>query len=37
MQFIEQKSIENHASGIKLSTLDSFAKALGKKLEVRIV
>lgn len=29
--------IENHASDIKLSTLDSFAKALGKKLEVRIV
>ncbi len=29
--------IENHASDVKLSTLDSFAKALGKRLEVRIV
>lgn len=29
--------IENHANDVKLSTLDSFAKALGKKLEVRIV
>ncbi len=29
--------IENHANDVKLSTLDSFAKALGRKLEVRIV
>ncbi len=29
--------IENHANDVKLSTLDSFAKALDRKLEVRIV
>lgn len=29
--------IENHAEDIKLSTLERFAKALGKTLEVRIV
>jgi HTH-type transcriptional regulator / antitoxin HipB len=28
--------IENHAEDIKLSTLDRVAKALGKRLEVRI-
>jgi len=28
--------IENHAEDIKLSTLERFAVALGKKLEVRI-
>jgi len=28
--------IENHAEGIKLSTLDRVAKALGKRLEVSI-
>lgn len=29
--------IENHASDIKLSTLENFARALNKKLEVRLV
>ena len=29
--------IENHATDIKLSTLASFAQALGKRLEVRLV
>lgn len=29
--------IENHANDVKLSTLESFAKAVGKKLEVSIV
>ncbi|MGC9976677.1 MAG: helix-turn-helix transcriptional regulator, partial [Syntrophales bacterium] len=28
--------IENHAEDIKLSTLDRVAKALGKRLQVRI-
>jgi len=28
--------IENHAEDIKLSTLEKFAQALGKKLEVRV-
>jgi len=28
--------IENHAEDIKLSTLEKFAHALGKKLEVRV-
>ena len=28
--------IENHAEDIKLSTLERFAKALGKRLEIRI-
>ena len=28
--------IENHAEDIKLSTLERFAKALGKKLEIKI-
>jgi HTH-type transcriptional regulator / antitoxin HipB len=28
--------IENHANDIKLSTLEKFARALGKKLEVNI-
>jgi ribosome-binding protein aMBF1 (putative translation factor) len=28
--------IENHAEDIKLSTLEKFASALGKRLEVRI-
>lgn len=29
--------IENHAEDIKLSTLEKFAEALGKKVEIRIV
>lgn len=29
--------IENHASDVKLSVLESFAKSQGKRLEVRIV
>lgn len=29
--------IENHADDVKLSTLDRFATALGKKLEIRLV
>ncbi|MDH3348223.1 MAG: helix-turn-helix transcriptional regulator [Desulfobulbaceae bacterium] len=28
--------IENHAEDIKLSTLEKFARALGKKLEIRV-
>jgi ribosome-binding protein aMBF1 (putative translation factor) len=28
--------IENHAEDIKLSTLEKFARALGRKLEVRV-
>jgi len=28
--------IENHAEDIKLSTLERFAKALGKRLEIKI-
>ena len=28
--------IENHAEDIKLSTLEKFAQALGKKIEVRV-
>lgn len=29
--------IENHAEDIRLSTLEKFAKSVGRKLEVRIV
>lgn len=29
--------IENHSDDVKLSTLEKFAAALGKKLEVRLV
>ncbi len=29
--------IENHANDVKLSTLESFAKSLGKRLELRII
>lgn len=29
--------IENHANDVKLSTLENFAKSLGKRLEIRIV
>ena len=29
--------IENHSEDVKLSTLEKFASALGKKLEVRLV
>jgi len=29
--------IENHADDVKLSTLERFAKALGKKVEIRLV
>ena len=29
--------IENHSEDIKLSTLEKFASALGKKLEIRLV
>ena len=29
--------VENHAGDIKLSTLENFASALGKKLELKIV
>lgn len=29
--------IENHSEDVKLSTLEKFASALGKKLEIRLV
>lgn len=29
--------IENHSDDVKLSTLEKFAQALGKKLEIRLV
>ncbi|WP_228710700.1 helix-turn-helix domain-containing protein [Saccharobesus litoralis] len=29
--------IENHSGDVKLSTLEKFASALGKKLEIRLV
>jgi HTH-type transcriptional regulator / antitoxin HipB len=29
--------IENHSEDVKLSTLERFAEALGKKLEIRLV
>ena len=29
--------IENHSENVKLSTLEKFATALGKKLEIRLV
>lgn len=29
--------IENHSEDVKLSTLESFAAALGKKVEIRLV
>jgi HTH-type transcriptional regulator / antitoxin HipB len=29
--------IENHSDDVKLSTLERFATALGKKLEIRLV